>query len=86
MATGWPCHSARPAASGGCGGERWPGQVASLVCQGLQAAASAAASNTAHTPSPARAAARSSRRMRACACGLRRKAACSTRGKRRSSA
>ena len=38
IATGCPCQSARPIASGGCGGERCAGQVASFVCHGLQTA------------------------------------------------
>ena len=83
--TGWPCQWLWPSASGPWAALRCWGKVAKAVVQVWQMPAKSLACHTPRTPGSARAALRSGADQRAWAQGLRKKAACSIPGTRRSS-
>ena len=86
MTTGSPTQQARSTAMGYCGADFMPGKQVSVPTQGpVQRVASSAPVITSATPGCRLASAVSMPRMRACACGLRTKAACSMRGRTMSS-
>jgi hypothetical protein len=84
-ATASPWQHARSMAIACCGGDLMPFRCPRTATQGVQYSATARPSNTAITPGALSALAKSSLRMRACACGLRTNTACARRGKRKSS-